>query len=115
MLGSWINTTLRNKCHVNEDDKILAGVSGGIDSIFLVTQLHEIGQPVMAAVFDHGLRPEASEECDFVEKYCAERGMPLLKMRFFIGEDYRNPKAFGIYRDGKHVVVYKNKAEFLES
>ena len=79
MLGSWINTTLRNKCHVKEDDKILAGVSGGIDSIFLVTQLHEIGQPVVAAVFHHGLRPEASEECDFVEKYCAERGISCIR------------------------------------
>ena len=52
---------------------VLAAVSGGIDSIFLLTMLHEIGQPVTAAVFNHGLRPEAVEECDFVEAYCAER------------------------------------------
>ena len=45
-----------------------------------------------------------------LKEYCAERGMPLLKMRFFIGEDYRQPKAFGIYRDGANVIVYKNKA-----
>ena len=52
-----------------------------------------------------------------LKEYCAERGMPLLRMRFFIGEDYREPKAFavdeiftklleechnrGIYPDGK--------------
>ena len=47
---------------------------------------------------------------DELKEYCAERGMPLLKMRFFIGEDYRRPKAFGIYRDGNEFVVYKNKA-----
>ena len=46
-----------------------------------------------------------------LKEYCAERGMPLLRMRFFIGEDYREPKAFGIYRDGEDVVVYKNKAD----
>ena len=46
-----------------------------------------------------------------LQEYCAERGMPLLRMRFFIGEDYKEPKAFGIYRDGKNVVVYKNKAD----
>ena len=40
--------------------------------------------------------PQTIEE---LKEYCAERGMPLLKMRFFIGEDYRNPKAFGIYRE----------------
>ena len=52
--------------------------------------------------------PKTIEE---LKEYCAERGMPLLRMRFFIGEDYRQPKAFGIYRDGEDVVVYKNKAD----
>ena len=47
---------------------------------------------------------------DELKEYCAERGMPLLRMRFFIGEDYKKPKAFGIYKDGKNFVVYKNKA-----
>ena len=51
--------------------------------------------------------PQTIEE---LKEYCAERGMPLLKMRFFIGEDYREPKAFGIYRDGSNFIVYKNKA-----
>ena len=30
--------------------------------------------------------------------------------RFFIGKDVKEPKAFGIYREGDEVVVYKNKA-----
>ena len=47
---------------------------------------------------------------DELKEYCAERGMPLLRMRFFIGDDYREPKAFGIYKDGDDYVVYKNKA-----
>lgn len=51
--------------------------------------------------------PRTIEE---LKEYCAERGMPLLRMRFFIGEDYRQPKAFGIYKDGDEFVVYKNKA-----
>ncbi len=46
-----------------------------------------------------------------LQEYCAERGMPLLRMRFFIGEDFKEPRAFGIYRDGDKVVVYKNKAD----
>ena len=53
-------------------------------------------------------RPRTIDE---LKEYCAERGMPLLRMRFFIGEDYKEPKAFGIYRDGKNFVVYKNKAD----
>ncbi len=43
--------------------------------------------------------------------YAAKRGMPLKKMRFFVGEDYREPCAFGIFRDGDTVTVYKNKSD----
>ncbi len=52
--------------------------------------------------------PKTIEE---LKEYCAERNMPLLRMRFFIGEDFREPKAFGIYRDGDQFIVYKNKAD----
>lgn len=55
----------------------------------------------------HVFLPKTIEE---LKEYCAERGMPLLRMRFFIGEDYRKPKAFGIYKDGGDFIVYKNKA-----
>jgi len=48
---------------------------------------------------------------DELKEYCAERGMPLLRMRFFIGEDFREPKAFGIYQEGDQFIVYKNKAD----
>lgn len=48
---------------------------------------------------------------DELKRFCAERGMPLEQMRFFIGEDYRGARAFGVYEteDGDFV-VYKNKA-----
>ena len=45
-----------------------------------------------------------------LQEYCKGKGMPLRKMRFFIGEDFKEPKAFGIYQDGDRYVVYKNKA-----
>ncbi|MBR3099923.1 MAG: hypothetical protein IKH18_10240 [Clostridia bacterium] len=46
-----------------------------------------------------------------LKQYCAERGMPLLRMRFFIDTDTPEAKAFGIYRDGDDFIVYKNKAD----
>ncbi len=52
--------------------------------------------------------PKTIEE---LKTYCAQKGMPLLRMRFFIDENYREPKAFGIYRDGDQFVVYKNKSD----
>ena len=52
--------------------------------------------------------PHTLEE---LKAYCYQKGMPLEKMRFFLDVDYRQPKAFGIYRDGDQFVVYKNKAD----
>ena len=51
-----------------------------------------------------------------LQDYCAERKLPLEDLRFFIGQDYRAPKAFGIYRAGEsRVVVYKNKSDGTRS
>lgn len=36
---------------------------------------------------------------------------PFETTRFFIGQDYKGAKAFGIYRDGDEFVVYKNKSD----
>ena len=55
------------------------------------------------------LTPHTIEE---LKEYCAERNMPLQRMRFFIGENYQKPKAFGIYQNAAgEFIVYKNKAD----
>lgn len=49
-----------------------------------------------------------------LQKWYSDRGLPPYeKTRFFIGENHRGPKAFGIYKDEKtgNFVVYKNKAD----
>lgn len=52
------------------------------------------------------------ETIDELRDFCAMHQMPLEKMRFFIGEDYRDARAFGIYKDeAGNCVVYKNKAD----
>ena len=54
-------------------------------------------------------QPKTIEE---LQQYCAERGMPLRRVRFFVGEIFQEPKAFGICKAGdNHYVVYKNKAD----
>ncbi|MBR1558640.1 MAG: zinc-ribbon domain-containing protein [Clostridia bacterium] len=53
-----------------------------------------------------GAAPRTIEE---LRLYCEYHHMPLEKMRFFVGVDYKQPRAFGIYRDGGRYVVYKNK------
>lgn len=44
--------------------------------------------------------------------FCREHHLPLEQARFFIGIDYQEPRAFGIYQDeAGEFVVYKNKAD----
>ena len=53
--------------------------------------------------------PQTIEE---LKDFCAKHDLPLEQMRFFIGVDYKKPKAFGIYQDGDgNFVVYKNKSD----
>ena len=57
-----------------------------------------------------GEENEAPKTIEELKEYCENRGMPLSRMRFFIGDNYEKPKAFGIYEDGGRYIVYKNKA-----
>ncbi|MBR3307449.1 MAG: hypothetical protein IKI75_09395 [Lachnospiraceae bacterium] len=52
--------------------------------------------------------PKTIEE---LKQFCAQKNVPVKQMHFYIGENYTGPKAFGIYRDGDRVVVYKNKSD----
>ena len=61
-LTDRILSVLRDECRLTPDDLITVGVSGGIDSMFLLVQLYEMKLPLIAAVFNHGLRPEAADE-----------------------------------------------------
>lgn len=68
-------SSLRNECAVPADALVVVGVSGGADSLFLLEQFRAANQPVIAACFDHQLRPESAEECAFVRRFCTERGV----------------------------------------
>ena len=49
-----------------------------------------------------------------LQEWYTKQGLPPAEVtRFFIGEDYKDPKAFGIYKDAStgNFVVYKNKAD----
>lgn len=55
-----------------------------------------------------GAKPKTIEE---LKKYCEDNGFTSEKTRFFVGENYKEPKAFGIYKDegNGEFIVYKNK------
>ena len=62
-----------------------------------------------------GASNEVPQTIEELKEYCRKRGMPLQRMRFFIGEDYQEPKAFGIYEQNGRYVVYKNKANGIRA
>ena len=58
-------------------------------------------------VADH--TPKTIEE---LKKWYEDRHLPPYETtRFFIGIDYKAPKAFGIYEENGNFIVYKNKAD----
>lgn len=60
---------------LNPGNKVIVGVSGGPDSIALLSILdhlkHEFGIQLHAAHYNHQLRPSALRDQKFVEKFCA--------------------------------------------
>ncbi len=55
-----------------------------------------------------GTRPRTIEQ---LQDFCAYNEMPLERMRFFVGEDYKEARAFGIYQEDRRFVVYKNRSD----
>ncbi len=49
---------------------------------------------------------------DELKAFCQAKKLPLEQMRFYIGEDFKEPRAFGVFKDTDgNFVVYKNKAD----
>jgi tRNA(Ile)-lysidine synthase len=67
-----IDSILSVQCGLFKNRPILAGVSGGPDSLCLMSVLRGAGYPVIAAHFDHKLRPDSGADAAIV-KQTAER------------------------------------------
>ena len=79
---SKISTFIREKQLIRPKDRVLAGVSGGPDSVCLLFVLlklkGELDFELTAVHVNHGLRgEEARRDQEFVEKLCREQNVPL--------------------------------------
>lgn len=66
-----------------QNERILVGVSGGVDSMVMLNALHNIYTNVAVAHCNFSLRPiEADNETKLVESYCAKLGVKLHHIKF---------------------------------
>src|SRR5215208_7684547 len=66
-----IQSILRDQCGLTPDRPIVAGVSGGPDSLCLMSVLRKAGYRVIVAHFNHKLRPDADADANVVEQTAA--------------------------------------------
>ena len=71
-----IKKTIEKYNLINEDDKILVGVSGGPDSMTLLIILHSLGYNLCVAHINHGLRENAVLDEEYVSNYCKNNNIP---------------------------------------
>jgi len=63
-----MRSVLINRCQLAPDQKIVLGVSGGPDSLCLLTTIWKLNYPMVIGHLDHGLRPESSAESEQVAR-----------------------------------------------
>ena len=66
-----IPSTLRELCGLRHDLPIIVGVSGGPDSLCLMSILRKAGYHAIVAHFNHKLRPDAAADANIVEQTAA--------------------------------------------
>ena len=66
MLVDQIQNLLNKTCGLDQQSRLVVGVSGGVDSLALLHLLHSAGYNVIAAHFNHHLRQEAEGDAQFV-------------------------------------------------
>ncbi len=76
-----VKTYMEEHKMVNENDTIVAGVSGGADSVCLFLLLEEYCKQKNARLvvvhMNHGIRVDAGKDADYVKKLCEEFDVPL--------------------------------------
>ena len=76
-----LRQVLLNECKLTPDRPVLAGVSGGADSLCLFHILWKLGYPVVVAHLDHTLRAESAADAQRVQALAASYGLPFYLAR----------------------------------
>jgi tRNA(Ile)-lysidine synthase len=76
---------LIQNCQIDPHKPIVAGVSGGPDSLCMLDLLIKNGMKVFVLHVNHQLRLEADDEAKLVEEFCAQRNLHCLTKTADIG------------------------------
>lgn len=78
--------------------RMLAAVSGGVDSVVLLDLLSKTPHDIIVAHVDHGIREESDDDARFVEALAARYGYKYVGKKLSLGEDASEQRA----RDGRY-------------
>ncbi len=114
-------------------NKIVIGVSGGPDSMYLLNKLYNDRkyEPIVVHV-NYNFREEAKEEQQFVEEFCKERNIKIysfsvkdsqwkkyehLSNKQSMAREYRYDKYFEVAKkeNTKHIFIAQHKDDFIET
>ncbi len=89
MLEQQVRDTIDRFRMIPCGSRIVAAVSGGLDSVVLLRILHgladELGFSITVAHLDHALRVDSVEDATFVKELGAELGLPVVTERIDVG------------------------------
>src|SRR5512141_199035 len=71
MMLENIQSILRDQCGLSRGGPIIVGVSGGPDSLCLMSVLRKAGYHTIVAHFNHKLRPDSDTDANIVEQTAA--------------------------------------------
>lgn len=81
LIGDAVAAFIEREHLLTAGQRVVAGVSGGPDSLCLLDCLDRLGFPVLVAHLDHGLRPHSWRDAEFVLRMARARGLPAIVER----------------------------------
>lgn len=111
-MNNAVLKTIQKYNLISPKDKIVLGVSGGPDSLFMLDILNklkkELDIELVVAHINHKIRIEADEEEEFVKRFCEKIGVEFYSKRIEV-EKYANNNKIGLEEAGRKV-----RYEFFE-
>lgn len=104
--------TIKKYNLIDENDKIILGVSGGPDSLFMLNILNNLKEKLnielVVVHINHMIREEADSEEEFVKEFCQKLNIPFYSKRIEV-EKYANNNKIGLEEAGRKI-----RYEFFE-